>query len=401
MRHRNYRLYFTGQAISTIGTWMSSIAQSWLVLQMTHSGLWVGLVLATQFTPMLVFGPLGGLVADRYPKRRILQVTQTLFILPAVFLYLISSNIHQAHVWMVLLSALLFGCIQVFDAPTRQSFAIEMVGREDLMNAIALNSSVWNTAAVIGPSVAGLLIAFVGLPFCFLINSFTYLGSITALALMRNLPVLVKAGHQGSIWTRLLEGARFARRDIVVGPMLILTATFSLFAMNRLTLMPLFAEQVLHAGPAGFGFLMASIGLGSLTAALTLAMFARRASGRQQFWVGLAWAGSLAVFSFSRVFWLSALLLWISGFFQIWFLATANTRVQTHTPDNLRGRVMSLYTQSMMGTNPIGSTTAGALATALSAPVAMLIGALVASLILISVRAVRPAAFTLEPSPPI
>jgi MFS family permease len=378
---------------------MSSIAQSWLVLQMTDSGLWVGLVLATQFTPILVLGPLGGLVADRYPKRRILQITQSLFIIPALTLYLISSHIHQAQVWMVFCAAVFFGCIQVFDVPARQSFVIEMVGREDLMNAIALNSTVWNTAAVIGPSVAGLLIAYIGLPFCFLTNSLTYFGSITALSLMTNLPTLVSAGDHGSVWKRLLEGADYARRDPVVGPMLLLTATFSLFAMNRLTLIPLFAKQILHAGPAGYGFLMAAIGFGSMTAAFSLAVLARRASGAQQFLVGLGWVLSLAVFSFSRAFWLSAALLWMSGFCQIWFLATTNTRIQTLTPDKLRGRVMSLYAQSLMGTNPIGSSSAGAFSAAFGAPVAMLIGTLVAAVVLIVMRVVRPGIFSTESSP--
>jgi MFS family permease len=399
LRHRNYRLYFTGQAIATIGTWMSSIAQSWLVLQMTDSGLWVGLVLATQFTPILVLGPVGGLVADRYPKRRVLQVTQSLFIIPALTLFLISTHLNQAHVWMVFCSALFFGCIQVFDVPARQSFVIEMVGREDLMQAIALNSTVWNTAAVIGPSIAGLLIAYIGLPFCFLTNSLTYFGSITALTLMTNLPAVVRGSEQGPVWKRLLEGANYARRDPVVGPMLLLTATFSLFAMNRLTLIPLFAKQVLHAGPAGYGFLMASIGFGSMTAAFSLAVFARRASGSMQFFVGLGWVLALAAFSFSRVFWLSAFLLWVSGFCQISFLATTNTRIQTLTPDNLRGRVMSLYAQSLMGTNPVGSSSAGALSAAFGAPVAMLIGTVVAVVVLVVVRVVRPGVFSTDSSP--
>src|SRR5216683_6286494 len=187
LRHRNFRLYLTGQIISTAGTWMQSVAMPWLALTLTHSAFLVGLVLATQFLPVLVGGPLGGVVADRYPKRNVLMATQALFIVPAFTLFTLSATGH-AQYWMVLVAAFLVGTVNLFDVPARQSFVIEMDGRQDLMNAIALNSSVFNLAAVIGPSIAGVLIAVVGLPFCFLVNSCTYLASITALSQMRDLP---------------------------------------------------------------------------------------------------------------------------------------------------------------------------------------------------------------------
>ena len=377
---------------------MQSIAQPWLVLQLTHSGLWVGLVLAAQFTPVLVAGPLGGLVADRFPKRRILQVTQTLFIFPAFFLFLI-SYMHVAQVWMVFVSALVWGTIQLFDVPARQAFVIEMVGREDLTNAIALNSSVFNGAAVIGPSIGGVLIAAAGVPACFLINAVSFLAAIGALALMRNLPVLLPAGERPPAFQRIKEGAAYALRDPMVGPMLLVLAVFSLFAMNRLTLIPLFAEQVLHVGAAGFGFLMAALGLGAVTGALTVAAFERSADGNRQFWVAVAWGAALILFSSSRTFWLSALLLFVAGFCQISFLAVANSRIQTATPDGLRGRVMALYAQALMGVGPIGSTQAGALASWLGAPWAMAIGAALAALTVIGVRVLRPAVFTRPAGP--
>ena len=224
---------------------MQSIAQPWLVLQLTHSGLLVGLALAAQFLPMLVAGPFGGVVADRFPKRRVLQVTQAAFIGPACFLFLITYT-HAATYPVVVAAALIWGTIQVVDVPTRQAFAIEMVGREDLMNAIALNSSIWNGAAVVGPAVAGLLIAVVGLPLCFLLNAISYVALIAGLALMRNLPSLVPQGEHQPMLRRIAEGARYVRCDPLVLSLLVVTATFSLFAMNRLTLIPLFAEQVLH-----------------------------------------------------------------------------------------------------------------------------------------------------------
>jgi MFS family permease len=396
LRHRNYRLFFAGQVISTVGTWMQSIAQPWLVLQLTHSALWVGLVLAAQFTPVLVAGPAGGLVADRFPKRRILQVTQVLFIVPAFLLFLISYT-HVAQVWMVFGCALAWGTIQLFDVPARQSFVIEMVGREDLTNAIALNSTVWNMSAVVGPSVAGILIAAVGVPFCFLVNAISFLGAIVALAMMRNLPALVPVGERQPAFQRIKEGASYAAHDPVVGVMLLVVAIFSLFAMNRLTLIPLFAEQVLHVGAAGFGFLMASLGLGALAGALTVAMVARSAEGNRQFWAALVWTMALIAFSFSRVFALSAFFLFIAGFCQIYFLAVANSRIQTATPDSLRGRVMALYAQALMGVGPIGSAQAGILATWLGAPWAMAIGAAVAGLTVIAARLLRPGVFSASP----
>lgn len=376
---------------------MQSIAQPWLVLQLTHSGLLVGLALAAQFLPMLVVGPFGGVVADRFPKRRVLQVTQAAFVGPACFLFLITYT-HAATYPMVVAAALIWGTIQVVDVPTRQAFAIEMVGREDLMNAIALNSSIWNGAAVVGPALAGLLIAVVGLPLCFLLNAISYVALIAGLALMRNLPSLVPRGEHQPMLRRIAEGARYVRCDPLVLSLLVVTATFSLFAMNRLTLIPLFAEQVLHTGAVGFGLLMGAQGLGALTGALTMAFVpSTQAGGRRQFWIGLAWAAFLLAFSFSPSFPLSMILLYLSGIVQIWFMAAANTRVHKATPDRLRGRVMAFYAQSVMGTGPIGATQAGALASLLSPPGAMAIGAGIAGAVLVAIRLTSPAAFTLEP----
>jgi len=376
---------------------MQSIAQPWLVLQLTHSALLVGLALAAQYLPMLVAGPLGGLVADRFPKRRVLQVTQAAFMVPACFLFLISIT-HVATYPMVVAAAVTWGIIQLVDVPTRQAFAIEMVGREDLMNAIALNSTIWNGSAVVGPAVAGVLIVAVGLPLCFLLNAVSYVAVIVSLTLIRNLPSLVPDREHQPLFGQIAAGARYVRCDPLVFSLLLVTATFSLFAMNRLTLIPLFALQVLHNGAVGFGVLMASQGLGALIGALTMALLpSRRASGRHQFWVGLAWAAFLLAFSFSAYFPLSVVLLFLSGIVQIWFMATANTRVQKATPDRLRGRVMALYAQSVMGTGPIGAMQAGTLASLLNPPAAMAIGAVVAGGVLLSVRLLTPAAFTLEP----
>jgi MFS family permease len=396
LRHRNYRLFFGGQMVSMVGTWMQSIAQPWLLLQLTHSGLLVGLGMALQYLPMLVAGPLGGLVADRFPKRTVLQVTQALFMVPALFLFAVCS-LHVVTYPMVLAAALAWGLIQVVDVPSRQAFSIEMVGREDLANAIALNSTVWNSAAVIGPSVAGALIALVGVSPLFLINAASYLAVIAALTMMRSLPSLHPAGERELSFERVREGFRYVRRDPLVLGMLAVVACFSLFALNRLTLIPLFAEQVLHVGAVGFGLMMAAQGLGAMTGALTIALMPSQASGRRQLWIGLAWSAFLIAFSFSDFFPLSLVLLYLAGACQMWFLATANARIQMATPDQLRGRVMAFYAQAVMGVAPLGATQAGALASLLGPVAAMAIGAVIAGIALLAARVLSPYTFTLEP----
>jgi MFS family permease len=393
LRHRNYRLFLTGQIISTVGTWMQSVAMPWLALQLTHSALLVGLVLAAQFLPVLVAGPLGGLVADRYHKRTVLITTQAFFMVPSFVLFAVSATGH-AQYWMVIVAAFASGTVNLFDVPARQAFIIEMVGRADLMNAIALNSSVFNAAAVIGPAIAGLLIAAVGVPACFLINSLSYVASIVALSLMRDLPIATPQRQDLPFMTRLAEGASYATHERVVGMLLIAVAVFSLFAMNRLTLIPLFADQVLHVGAQGFGFLLGSMGLGALTGALTLAFFPEfGADPRRQLWMAIIWVAALIEFSISRVFVLSMAALFVAGYCQISFVAAANNRIQLITPDHLRGRVMSLYAQALIGVGPLGALQAGFLADRLGAPRAMAIGAAVAGAVVLGIRVISPEVF--------
>jgi MFS family permease len=392
LRHRNYRLFLTGQIISTIGTWMQSVAMPWLALQLTHNALLVGLVLAAQFMPVLLGSQFGGVVADRYRKRTVLLVTQTVFTIPSFTLFLLSFT-GRAQFWMIVVAAIATGTINLFDVPSRQAFVIEMVGRTDLMNAIALNSSVFNLAAVVGPAVAGLLIAAVGVPICFLANSVSYLAAIVALLLMRDLPAVVSDGQEQRVFARIVQGASYARHEPVVGMLLVAVAVFSLFAMNRLTLIPFFADQVLQVGARGFGFLLGSMGLGALAGALTLALNPSASDPRRQFFMAMTWVAALLTFSVSRVFVISLLTLFIAGYCQISFVAIANNRIQTITPDNLRGRVMALYAQALIGVGPIGSMQAGALATLFGAPWAMAIGAVVAGTVVLAIRIVRPYVF--------
>ena len=296
---------------------MQSVATPWLALQLTHSGFLVGLALAAQFLPVLVGGPLAGLIADRFHKRNVLLLTQSLFTMPSFALFALSATGH-AQYWMVIVAALATGAINALDVPARQAFQVEMVGKEDLMNAIALNSSVFNGAAIIGPSIAGVLIAAVGVPVCFLLNSVSYIAAIVALLLMRDVPRAVREHQAEPFLSRLAQGASYARHETVVGMLLIAVAVFSLFAMNRLTLMPLFADQVLHIGPQGFGFLMASMGVGALTGALSLAFFPYLgADPRRQFWMAMIWVAALIAFSISRIFALSLAALFVAGYCQI------------------------------------------------------------------------------------
>ena len=393
LRHRNYRLFLTGQIISTVGTWMQSVAMPWLALQLTHSGLLVGLVLAIQFTPVLLGSQFGGIVADRYRKRTVLVATQAAFTIPSFALFLLSAGGHALY-WEVLVAAAMSGTINLFDVPARQAFVIEMVGKQDLMNAIALNSSVFNGAAVIGPSVAGVIIGAAGVPVCFLANSVSYLAAVAALLMMRNLPTTVRAREEQPWFDRLAGGWSYVRREPLVGLLLVSVALFSLFAMNRLTLIPLFADQVLRVGAAGFGFLMASMGLGALVGALSLAFFPRLgADPARQFWLSMIWVAALLIFSFSRSFGPSVAALFVAGYCQISFIATANTRIQTLTPDHLRGRVMALYGQALIGVGPIGAMQAGALATLLGAPWALAIGAVAAGAVVLAIRLLRPEVF--------
>jgi MFS family permease len=394
LRHRNYRLFLTGQIVSTVGTWMQSVAMPWLALELTGSALLVGLVLAAQFLPVLVGGPLGGVIADRERKRTVLLTTQSLFMVPSFLLFALSATGH-AQYWMIVVAAFATGTINLFDVPARQAFVIEMVGRRDLMNAIALNSSVFNASAVIGPAVAGLVIAAVGVPLCFLANSLSYLAAIAALLMMRDLPRAAQHHNDMPFRTRLAEGMSYARREPVVGMLLVAVAVFSLFAMNRLTLMPLFATKVLDVGAHGYGFLLASMGLGALVGALTLAFFpSLGADPRRQLWMALIWVAALLEFSISRNFALSLVTLFVAGYCQISFVATANNRIQMLTPDHLRGRVMSLYAQALIGVGPLGSTQAGVLAQWLGAPWAMAIGAFIAGAVIVAIRIVRPQVFT-------
>ncbi|HZV48293.1 MAG TPA: MFS transporter [Candidatus Dormibacteraeota bacterium] len=394
LRHRNYRLLLGGLLISGVGSWTQSLAQTWLVLRLTHSALMVGAVLAIQHLPALFAFPLARPLTAHYPRRRLLQVTQATSMLPSLLLFAATAA-HVVTFAAVLIAALAQGIVQAVETPTRQAFVLEMVGREDLVNAISLNSAIGNLASVVGPAVAGLLISTAGLPLCFLVNAASDLAVIAATALVRDLPSLLGTDRGPSPLAGLVQGARYVRCDPIVSSMLIVAGTLALFGTNRLTVLPLFAEDVLGAGPPGFGFLVAAFGLGTLTAGLALPLVPYR-GGRRQLWTGLAWPLLLAGFAVSRSLPLSIALLFLAGVCHGDFFAGIGSRVQAATPERLRGAVVALYSQVLIGVGPLGAMQAGALTALLGAPVAVGVGAGVAGLVVLGVRLLQPAAFTFE-----
>jgi len=375
-RHRNYRLYFFGQIISLTGTWMQSVAQSWLVYRLTGSASMLGMVgFASQF-PVFLLAPVGGSFADSHPRRRSLIVVQVSAMILAVLLAALTFT-NRIESWHIVLFASLLGVVSAFDIPIRQSFVVEMVGRDDLMNAIALNSSMMNGARIIGPAVAGVLVAAVGEAWCFLLNAISFLAVIVCLMMITvgNRP---PAEHPGARLDAIIEGFRFVLRTRPIRALLILLGVVSLVGWPYQVLMPIFAAQILNGGPRGLGLLMGSSGIGALIGALLLA-------GRQGVrglgdWVMLSCAGlgvSLVFFAFSRNFWVSMLLLLPVGFCGMVQMASSNTLIQAMVLDQFRGRVMAVYSMMFMGMSPIGALIAGLLANSLGAPLAIAAGAVI------------------------
>ncbi len=371
---RNYRLFWTGQVISVTGTWIQTVSLAWLVLQLTDSPLALGLVSVAQFTPVLLFSMFAGVFADRLPKRRVLLVTQSWMMLLAFMLWGLaaSGRIHVAHVYAI---AVLLGVGNAFDMPSRQAFVVEMVGREKLVTAVALNSSIFNAARVVGPAVAGLIIAWQGVTFSFLLNGFSFLAVITALAMIREQELhRMERGRRRTVLAELREGFGYVARSPRVRLVIALIAGLATFGMNFNVLLPVFARDVLDVGPVGFGFMSAALGTGSLLAALSLASIGRT-SPRVLVAGGLGLAVAETAIALSRWYPLTLLLLPAAGASMVTVNASANTTVQMEAPDALRGRVVSLYMTVNIGTAPLGGFVMGFLANAWGAPIALASGA--------------------------
>jgi MFS family permease len=380
-RHRNFRLFWTGMCISLIGTWMQSVGQAWLVLQMTNDPLALGIVAAAQFTPVLVFGLFGGIVADAVSKRKALYVTQVAAGLLALILGILVAT-GQVQVWHVYVLALLLGIVNAFDMPIRQSFVVEMVGRDDVANAVALNSAVFNMARILGPAIGGLLIAAIGLAPLFVLNAVSYIAVIISLILMRpaELHAVAKAVVQRtakSVIDSLVEGLRYVRRDEQIFLAISTLTVVSTFAMNFTVLIPLLARDVLHGDADTYGFLMAASGFGSFVSAMVIAFGARPTLLRLFTGAAIAGVGLIAL-SLSRSFPVDLALMFIVGWGTISMAATCNTIIQLRVPDVLRGRVMSVYTTLFAGSTPIGGIFAGTLAAIGGAALALGAGGVIA-----------------------
>lgn len=366
LRHRNFQLFFAGQLISLVGTWMQTVAESWLVYRMTGSALMLGIVGFSSQVPVFLLSPLGGLVADRYNRHKVVIGTQTTaMILAGIYATLILGG--WIRVWEIIVLASLLGMVNAFDIPARQAFLVEMVGKEDLLNAIALNSSMFNGARVIGPAVAGILVAWIGEGWCFFANSVSFIAVIVGLLMMHVKPREI-AGH-GSMFEHIAEGFRYVQNTMPIRLLLLLIGLVSLVGMPYSVLMPVFADKILHGGARALGLLMGASGVGAVIGALTLAARTGvRGLGRLAAISAAGFGATLIIFALSRHFWFSLLVLVPVGYSLMLQMACSNTLIQSMVPDRLRGRVMSLYSMMFMGMAPLGALLGGALAGWIGAP---------------------------------
>jgi MFS family permease len=381
-RHRNYRLFFAGQLISLVGTWMQTVAQSWLVLSLTGDPLALGLVAAAQFGPVLVLGLFGGLIADGLPKRRTLIATQVSAMTLALILGVLTAT-NLVTVPIVFVLAFLLGITNAIDMPTRQAFVIEMVGREDVGNAVALNSAMFNTARIVGPAVAGLTVEAFSISIAFFLNGLSFLAVIASYFLMDESkfharPRMPRPTSLREVGANLAEGLSYVRRTEIVLLATIVIGLVSTFAMNFNVLIPPFARDVLHTDAGGFGFLMAASGIGSLCAALGIAF-----AGRTTSWViagGSIVLGLAEILVGATTSYAIALVgMFAAGAGAIAMAATVNTTMQLAVPDALRGRVMSVYTTVFAGSTPIGGPLIGAVAATFGPAFGLAAGGVVAA----------------------
>ena len=368
LRHRNFRLFFGGQTISLIGTWMTRVATSWLVYRLTKSSLLLGTVSFAGQIPTFLLAPFAGVIVDRIDRRKVLVWTQTLAMVQSLVLAWLTLS-HRINIAEVLVLSAMQGTINAFDMPGRQSFMIRMVeDRADLSNAIAINSSMVNAARLLGPSLAGLVIAATSEGWCFLVDGISYIAVIASLLLMR-VPHEPLQHHGATMLAELRQGWDYVVASVPIRSILLLFGLISLMGWPFMVLMPIFAGQVLLGGPHTFGFLMGAVGVGSLISALSLVVRRSVRGLLKIIPIGAALFGAgLVAFGFSRFQWLSIVLMFLTGFGMMQGVTTSNTILQTLVDEEMRGRVMSYYTMAFVGMAPFGSLLAGALAHAIGAP---------------------------------
>ena len=387
LRHRNYRLFFYGQLVSLIGTWMQTTAMSWLVYQITGSKLLLGVVAAVSSAPMIFFSLWGGALADRYPKRAIILCTQAAQMLPA-FLLAGLAWAGMATPATIIAIAAVSGVAMAFDMPARQAFTLDMTSREDLLNAISLNSSIFNGARVVGPALAGVVIGSVGTPMCFLINGFSFIAVIISLLLMRLPPFVPQAAAaRASAWS----GLRYVLQHRRVRTILGLLGTVGVFGWSYAVLLPAFARDVFGLGADGYGVLMSASGVGALFGALTVAtaghVFPARNVALAGNWI---FSAALVAFAYTTNYYLALVFMCLGGFGMLLFFSTSNTVMQTIVPDEMRGRVLGVWGLVFGAMIPLGSIEAGWLAQWLGAPFALAFGGVVCAIAgLVALLAIR------------
>ena len=374
LRHRNYRLFFGGQGISLVGTWMQQIALGWLVYRLTDSAFLLGLVSFAGQIPTFILASLAGVLADRYNRHKILIITQTLAMIQASILAVLTLT-HTIQIWHIIFLSVFAGIVNAFDLPTRQSFVIELVdNKSDLSNAIALNSSMFNSARLVGPTIAGILISILGEGLCFLLNAISFIAVITALMMMNIVPKIGTIKKE-KVLKGLKEGLRYAYNFKAIKVLLLFLGLVSLTGAPYTVLMPIFAKDILKGNANTLGFLFGAVGIGALVGAVYLA--SRKSVLGLGKWIAISsiiFAFGLILFSFSQNYILSIILMLFTGFGMMVQMASTQTLLQTLVDDDKRGRVMSLYVMAFMGTAPIGSLIAGTLASKFGAPFTILSG---------------------------
>lgn len=384
LTNKDFRTYWLGQCISLMGTWMQNIGLTWLVLSITGSPLLLGLLETVRFLPVTIFSLFAGVVIDKYPKKKILLITQTISM---IFAFTLSALVftHTVRYEYVLILALISGFSNTIDMPARQSFTVEMTGKEDLMNAIALSSVTFNLARIVGPAIGALVLAFFGAGWCFLLNGFSFMAVIASLLRIQVKPYVRKKEKNSNMIKEIKDGLKYISEEKQLLQIILLTIIVGIFVYNYDIIIPVFVKSVLYQSEKVYGLLISSLGIGSLLGAVIVSVKSK-SGPKMEILIGCSVIESvlLILISFTRIYYLTAILLVISGIFNIWFSTIANSTLQLTSKDEYRGRVMSVYSLVYAGTAPIGYMFAGAATDRLGANIAFFVnGALTIALILL------------------
>lgn len=359
LTHKNFRYYWMGQCVSLIGTWMQNIGQSWLVLSLTGSPFLLGLVGTIQFLPITVFSLFAGVIIDKFPKKKILLFTQTVSMLLAFALSALVFTKTIKYQYIIIL-AFILGCNNTIDTPTRQSFTIEVAGKEDLMNAIALNSATFNLARIIGPAVGALLMAYLGAGWCFLFNGLSFIAVIYGLLQIKAVPYVRMKQKETGVLKEIIDGLKYIKGNKNLMQSILLTTIMGIFAFNYSVLIPVFTKNVLMMQEKAYGFLMSALGVGSLIGALGVSLKSKRGPKMTAMIRSIVIVSVLLICTgLTRYYYITALSLAVTGVFNIMFSTTANSTLQINSKDEYRGRVMSVYSLVFAGSTPIGNMFSG------------------------------------------